>query len=88
MRYRSTDPTTSKIAGAAASAFAPTHSGRICAALEAGTMTAKEISRMTGLTVVQIDRRLPELQRSEKVEVVQLDGQDLVRDGCRVWRLK
>lgn len=71
----------------AAGVFAPTHSNRICAELERGTMTALEISRATGLTVVQIDRRLPELQRVGKVQVVQLDGRDLVRDGYRVWGL-
>jgi hypothetical protein len=87
MRFRTSDPTTSKAAAASAAAFAPTHSERICASLETGTMTAAEISRATGLTVVQIDRRLPELHRANKVEVVQLDGEDLVRDGYRVWRL-
>ena len=87
MRFRTSDPVTSKEAAASAAAFAPTHSELICAALENGTMTAAEISRSTGLTVVQIDRRLPELQRSGRVQVAQLDGCDLVRDGYRVWRL-
>ena len=87
MRFRTNDPSTSKAAAASAAAFAPTHSERICAALENGTMTAAEISRATGLTVVQIDRRLPELQKAQKVQVVQLDGCDLVRDGYRVWGL-
>lgn len=87
MRSRTTDPGTSKSAAIAAGAFAPTHSSRICAELENGTRTALEISHATGLTVVQIDRRLPELQRAGKVQVVQLAGKDLVRDGYRVWRL-
>ena len=87
MRFRTSDPVTSKEAAMGAAAFAATHSERICAALETGTMTAADISRATGLTVVQIDRRLPELQRSGRVQVAQLDGCDLVRDGYRVWRL-
>ncbi len=85
MRARLLDPTTSKAAAASAAAFAPSHAQRICNALEAGTMTAAEISRCTGLTVVQIDRRMPELQRAGRVRVVQIDGKDLIRDGYRVW---
>ena len=87
MRARTTDPSTSHAAAAAAGAFAPTHAERICEALRDGTKTALEIHYATGLTVVQIDRRLPELQRADKVRVVQLDGRALVRDGYRVWGL-
>ena len=39
----------------------------------------------TGLTVVQADRRLPELRRAGKVRVVQFGGADLIRGGARVW---
>lgn len=87
MRARTTDPSTSHAAAVSANAFAPTHSQRICAALKEGTKTALEIERATGLTVVQIDRRLPELQRANKVCVVQINGCDVIRDGYRVWGL-
>lgn len=87
MRARLRDPITSKTAAIESAAFARTHSERILVALEDGTKTAKEISRITGLTVVQIDRRLPELQRAGKVRIVQIDGSDLVREGFRVWGL-
>lgn len=85
MRARKHDPQTSKIAGINAGAFAVSHSERILLALDEGTKTPAEIGRATGLTVVQIDRRLPELQRAGKARVVQLEGKDLVRDGYRVW---
>ena len=35
--------------------------------------------------LVQIDRRLPELQRAGKARVVQMAGEDLTRGGARVW---
>ena len=50
-------------------------------------MTAKEIAGVTQLTVVQIDRRLPELERKGKTEVVKSAGVELTRNGFRVWRL-
>lgn len=87
MRARLLDPSTSHAAAAAAGAFASTHSQRICDALQDGPKTALEIQRTTGLTVVQIDRRLPELQRANRVQVVQINGLNLVRDGYRVWGL-
>lgn len=86
-RARSTDPTTSHAAAARAARFAESHAGRILAAVrKCGNATAHSISCYTGLSVVQIDRRLPELQRSGLVEVVQQGGQDMVRGGYRVWR--
>lgn len=48
--------------------------------------TASEIAAITGLTVVQIDRRLPDLQRANRAQVVQFEGADLIRNGYRVWR--
>jgi len=41
---------------------------------------------ITGLTVVQIDRRLPDLKASGLARVVKLDdGAVMVRNGARVW---
>jgi DNA-binding Lrp family transcriptional regulator len=55
--------------------------------LEDAPLSAKEISRATGLTVVQVDRRLPELERQGKTQLVKVDGMELTRNGYRVWRL-
>lgn len=87
MRARSHDPQTSQRAAAQAALFSGSHCERIIAALEDCEFSAKEISRITGLTVVQVDRRLPELERMGKTQVVKVDGMDLTRNGYRVWRL-
>ena len=64
-RARKTDPATSHAAAARAGEFAAGHASRILAALQDnGPSTADEIAHATGLTVVQVDRRLPEMQRS------------------------
>lgn len=86
MRARSTDPSTSHDAAAHAALFAKGHCSRILAALETLTSgTAAEISATCGLSVVQIDRRLPELERAGKVRVLEFMGKPMVRDGYRVW---
>ena len=82
---RAHDPFTSVMAAEAASAFSGPHCERILAALKQGEGTAQEIMERTGLTVVQIDRRLPELFRNGKARVVQFNGEDMIRDGFRVW---
>ena len=46
---------------------------------------AEEIAEMTGLTVVQIDRRTIELQRKGLIRVRQYRGADEIRHGMRVW---
>ena len=67
-------------------AFAGGHCERILAALANGRQaTPHELQEDTGLTVVQIDRRLPELQRAGKARVVQMAGEDLTRGGARLW---
>ena len=85
-RSRRTDPTTSHAAAAKAERFAASHAGRIHAALrDMGVGTAKSIAFATGLSVVQVDRRLPELQRAGRVSLVLVYGEPLQRDGYRVW---
>ena len=85
-RARATDPETSQQAAEGASAFAGSHSARILNALQAvASATAHELAQPTGLTVVQIDRRLPELEREGKARVVTVDGEPLQRGGARVW---
>jgi CRP-like cAMP-binding protein len=89
LRARSTDPSTSHAAAAKSAKFRETHAERIhgyLADLGAGDgATAEGIARATGLTVVQVDRRLPELKRAGVVRVVQIDGADWVINGFRVW---
>lgn len=84
-RARRTDPETSHKAAKNAELFVPSHSLRIEWALELhGDLTAKEIAERTGMTVVQVCRRLPEASR---FKVVTKDGQPVERDGFRVWGL-
>ena len=83
---RASDPLSSVLAAEGAMAFAGGHCERILAALANGRQaTPHELQEDTGLTVVQIDRRLPELQRAGKARVVQMAGEDLTRGGARVW---
>lgn len=87
VRARRTDPQTSHDAAKRAERFAPSHKSRILAAMltqpgYAGSWTPAELSAVTGLTVVQIDRRLPELQREGLIETI---GE--IVGGYRVWRL-
>ena len=85
-RARASDPMTSVTAAIQSSRFAESHAGRILAALKLhGPMTAHELG-IVGLTVVQADRRLPELASKRLATVIKAaDGEDLVRGGCRVW---
>lgn len=85
-RARRRDPETSHQAAQRAEKFASTHAGRILADLQrVGTGTAASISANTGLTVVQIDRRLHEMEKQGLIRVVQVVGVDLVIGGYRVW---
>ena len=63
--------------------FAQSHAGRILAVFQSSSScswTAHELAIQTGLTVVQIDRRLPELPQIERTGVS--------IDGFTAWRLK
>ena len=83
---RASDPITSVIAGERAALFAGKHYPRIMQALEdEKTLTAGEIAQVTGMSVEQVCRRLPELQARGQVQVVQFEGEDLLRNGYRVW---
>ena len=83
---RASDPLSSVMAAEAAIKFAGNHCDRILADLrKRGQATPHEMQCTTGLTVVQIDRRLPELLKAGRVRVVQRGGADLIRGGARVW---
>lgn len=85
-RHRAHDPITSVQAAQKAEHFAGSHIERIYRSLtELGPQTAKELQQTTGLAVVQIDRRLPEMKKLGMAEVAQHDGKDLIRSGYRVW---
>ncbi len=86
-RARRPDPTTSHQAAARAAYFADGHKDRICKAMRwLASMnqpaTADRIATASGLTVVQVDRRLPEMQRDGVAEPT---GEDI--GGFRCWRL-
>ncbi|MDE2022041.1 MAG: hypothetical protein KGI71_04020 [Patescibacteria group bacterium] len=87
---RRSDPATSHMAATGAERFAQSQAGRILHALQLhGPRTAHELSLITGLTVVQIDRRLPDLLKDSAARVLRLDdGSAVVRGGCRVWAAK
>lgn len=83
---RATDPLSSLVAAENTPQFAGGHCDRILADLvKRGQATPHEMQCTTGLTVVQIDRRLPELLKAGRVRVVQRGGADLIRGGARVW---
>lgn len=84
-RARATDPLTSHAAALRSERFAGSHCDRILAALNRGPATAHELTDRTGLTVVQIDRRLPDLANAGRARVVLVNGQPLARGGARVW---
>ncbi|HEU4431090.1 MAG TPA: hypothetical protein VFT98_20195 [Myxococcota bacterium] len=65
LRARRTDPRPSHAAAANAARFAASHAGRILAAVrEYPGLTTHRISELTGLSVVQVDRRAIEMQRA------------------------
>lgn len=88
-RARKSDPETSHVAARRAARFAGSHKGRILSALAGEIrLSVREIAEATGLTVVQIDRRMVELQRDGRVGLIMVEGRPLVVDGCRVWCLR
>lgn len=86
-RVRRADPGTSLEAAKRAASFASSHAGRIHLALVAnGPCSAHELRQHTGLSVVQIDRRMVEMKRSGLIRVaVDHWGNEIVKQGCRVW---
>jgi hypothetical protein len=82
-RARASDPATSHAAAKKAERFASSHVGRILNVFmyfSGFNWTAHELTDMTDLTVVQIDRRLGEIPQIERTREN--------RDGFTVWRLK
>ena len=87
-RSRRTDPAASHTAAQNSVKFADGHKGRILQAPKEGPRTAGGIAAMTGLSVEQVARRMPELQDSRKVEFVKDElFNAVVVDGYRVWKI-
>lgn len=89
-RVRASDPVSSVQAAERSTRFSETHKGRILAAMErlGGSATAHEISLATGLSTVQVDRRVCEIERAGLIEFLRDDSGDCVtRNGFRVMRL-
>ena len=90
---RRTDPETSHTAAARAATITADHETRILAAItKAGERGAcsKEIARATGLTHVQVDRRLAGMrERGLILRLYERDEDDVrrlvKREGCAVW---
>lgn len=75
VRARKTDPPTSKRAALESARFADSHAGRILRCLQLhGKRDTHQIAQITGLEVVQVDRRSSELVRSGLVKVVDTSG--------------
>ncbi|MFM9928188.1 hypothetical protein VLK31_34820 [Variovorax sp. H27-G14] len=80
-RARSTDPITSHQAAAMSAKFSTGHAIKILAAIKhTPRQTAAYYAQMTGLTVVQIDRWLPELERKGLARPT-----GAVYNGFRAW---
>lgn len=87
-RARRTDPSTSKVAAQNSKRFSASHAGRIFEALKEGPRTAAGLSAMTGLSVEQVCRRLPELRTAHLAEPIYKNEEfELVVNGYRVWKL-
>lgn len=85
-RARRTDPSTSHAAAKQSRQFYCSHQDRILEVLRAwGPMNAEGIGNAAALTVVQVDRRMVELQRTGLARVQQQGGEDVIRSGMRVW---
>lgn len=80
-RARATDPATSHMAAERSRQFSEGHAAKILRAIKhMPRQTAAYYSQMTGLTVVQIDRRLPEMERKGLIRTT-----GAVHNGFRAW---
>lgn len=88
IRARASDPLTSHMAADQSVRFADSHKARIMHVLRTSGsdgMTPAQIAEASGLSLVQVDRRLTELGRSGQARVVQDNGEDLIIQRMRVW---
>jgi predicted ArsR family transcriptional regulator len=86
-RARRDDPSTSQLAAAQAVKLAQDHHAKIKGALEKRDGTIYELAAATGLTHVQVARRMPELQAAGDIAVVATETRASPSGRqCRVWR--
>jgi DNA-binding MarR family transcriptional regulator len=89
---RKTDPQSSHDAAQESAKFRKTQAQRIIMYVMGtgaiSTWSASDIADATGLTIVQVCRRLPELAAQGLIERVQENGADVIIDGFTVWRAK
>jgi predicted ArsR family transcriptional regulator len=84
---RATDPETSHAAATSVAEFAGSHCDRIIACLKLyGPLTKDEIATRTGLTSVQVDRRLPDLERQGLAEPTGGTRPSHAGRAERIWR--
>lgn len=82
---RNSDPATSHAAARRARRYiAPSHRERILGVLWR-PLIPSEIARFTGLTVVQIDRRLPEMQAAGDVRLTGIERNGPNGTPMREW---
>ena len=89
-RSRRRDPQSSHLAADNSAKFAGTHAGRIMAAMRkwGGDCPTRTIAISAGLTTVQVDRRLHELESLGYIERVMGEfGEPAMLDGYGLWRL-
>lgn len=85
-RARATDPGVSHAAAARVDEFVGAHVDRIYSCLEKhGPQTKDQIAARTGLTPVQVDRRLPEMERDGDVRTTGEVRKSASGRDERVW---
>lgn len=83
---RKSDPEVSKKAAAAAKQFYKSQCGKIYAALVLhGPQIADELAQHTGLSNVQVDRRLPDLLAMGLAKPTGQEGLSDAMRPCRIW---
>lgn len=85
---RNTDPITSHVAAAMAGCLIDRHKQIVLAAIKGAgrPISATELEPLTGLTQVQICRRLPELQSQGRIRVVAGTHRTAAGRPERLWR--
>lgn len=82
---RATDPATSHAAASRAKNLAADHHAKILDALDKRDGTIYEIATATGLTHVQVARRMPELDEMGQAAPTDETRLSPSGRGCRVW---
>lgn len=87
VRARRRDPATSQASASRVREFDAEHYTKILDALEHADGSIYQIAERTGLTHVQVARRMPELEAGHKVTTTDETRVSPSGRGCRVWAL-